>query len=267
MALTFFWNCEAEDFSSDNAYDSPYTGSCYSAGDDIAAANGAVSLDAAAAKQGSTGILINGVSERYSFDPASIIATSGGCVGMWIRSPTSLLNTGALYFYCRGTSANDCVLFESAAGGAQVLFRLRNDTGGQADLSTGSGTVDASMVADAWYFIVARWNISTDYRRIEVYNSSLTLIQHHTDTSTDLAAYEPTDFIAGGLRFGDVSGWGATRVGHYDNIFIASNYDEAIQDYADITSYTEYGASGSVVGSVMGGKLIGRGVLTGGSLI
>ena len=243
MALTLFWRCEGATL--DGSHD-------YSAGDAVATANGSTTLDAAAAKIGSNGILINASSERYSFDPASIISTSVGSIGFWVRFVTSMPGAPHFYFYCRGTNSNDYLTIASVGTGGQVELQLRNNVGGLLPLSTASGTVDANMAADQWYFITASWDIANDDRRIRVYNSSGTLIQHHEDTSTDLASYEPANFTTGGLQIGDTSGWGATIVGHYDNIFIGSAYDDAdtFAEKRDIASYADY-AGGSSNGAAV----------------
>ena len=233
MALTFFWRCETETL--DGTHD-------YSAGDTTASGNASVALSGTAAKVGSNGILVNAASKRYSFDPASIITPAGGCFGHWFNIQSSL-TTGGQCFYCRGTNSNDHVALETVSNGQRVLLKLRHSTNGAVTLSTSSGTVTSEMSTGSWYFIVGRWDIASDYRRIEVYDSTLTLIQHHTDTGTDLSSYQPVDFIAGGLRFGDATGWGGSTTAYIDNIFIASNYDEAIESKANITSYTEYAGS------------------------
>ena len=36
---------------------------------------------------------------------------------------------------------------------------------------------------------------------------------------------------------------GFTVTAHIDNVFIADAYDEPLEDYLDITSYTEYGGA------------------------
>jgi hypothetical protein len=113
---------------------------------------------------------------------------------------------------------------------------------GQVDLDT-SG---ASLAAGNWYFVVGQWDQPNNSRRIAVYDSSGALLAENEDIATAYSAPTALD-ASDGLRFGDASGWGATRNGWFDNIFVGSAYTDAATFLSnrDITSYTGYTVGGS----------------------
>jgi len=233
MALTLYWRCEGTTL--DATHD-------FSAADTTAATNNSPSLDAAAAKLGSTGILINGVSERYDFAPTSIISPATGTVAFWFRFMNSMVNLET-FFLARGSaSSNDSITIGIGAGNDEVFLGIRRNGGTNVTLTTSA----ANMTTNTWYFIVASWDQPNSDRRIAVYDSSGTLLSENIDTTT--AYDQPTALDASnGIRFGDSSGWGATKVCHFDNIFIGSAYADGDTFFSnrDITSYTSYSTGGN----------------------
>lgn len=234
MALTFFWRCE--DTTLDGTND-------FTASDNTATANSTPSISATAAKVGSNGILIDSSSDGYRFAPTSLIDRLVGSVAMWFQFPVTFVASGQTFFLSRGNaSANDFIAIGGGTGGDEVRLSISNASTTVVNLET-SG---ASLAAGNWYFVTASWDQPNNDRKIAVYNSSGTLIAQNEDTST---AYDaPAALDAGdGLRFGDASGWGATRNGWFDNIFVGSAYTDAATFLSnrDITSYTEYAAGSS----------------------
>jgi hypothetical protein len=234
MALTFFWRCEGTTL--DGTHD-------FTAGDNTATANNTPSISATAAKVGSNGILIDSSADGYRFAPTSIIARLVGTVAFWFQFPVTFAATGQVFFFARGNaSVNDHISIGVGTGGDEVRLSISNASSGGAELET-SG---ASLAAGSWYFVTASWDQPSNSRKIAVYDSSGTLLAQNEDTTT---AYDaPAALDAGdGLRFGDASGWGATRNGWFDNTFVGSAYTDAATFLSnrDITSYTEYSTGGS----------------------
>lgn len=248
MALTFFWRCEGTTL--DGTHD-------FSAGDTTAAAQNSATLDAAAARIGSSGILVNASGKHYRFDPASIASLSEGAIGFWFRVGGS---QGTMVIL-RGSSETNHIRVDLTGLGARVLLSIGNAANGSVSLNTNLGTVNEDITTGAWYFVVVRYDISNDRRRVEVYDADMVLIQYHTDLTTDLSAYGPAAFDSSdGIRVGDIGGWtSSTNYLHIDNLFIADDYDEPLQDFADITSYTEYGVSASAPSKSLGLLLRGCG--------
>ena len=237
MALTFYWRCEEADFSAANGTTD------YSAGDDIASANNSVSLDAAAAKYGSTGILVNAISEYYSFTPTSIISNSVGCLAFAFRLVNSM-GVGDALFYARGTSSDDNVSIRIGSGGDELSLYIRQSGQSETELQTSA----ASLTTNTWYFVVARWDQPNNSRYIAVYDTDGTLIDDTGDLSTP---YNLPNALNSAIRIGDSTGWGATKSVHFDNIFIGSAYDDPLDQNLTITSYAEYGAGGSSNGAAV----------------
>jgi hypothetical protein len=237
MALRFFWRCESTTLDGTDDY---------SASDTTATANGAVSLDAGASRVGTNGILVGGGGQHYRFDNTTIgndLTTEGSMAFSYrvTANPAGLADFGVIL---RGAGSNDYFktrIVNSYTGDAgTVRFVTRSsDTGGaEVSLNPSSG---ANALADAtWYGVVVRWDQVNSLRRLEVYDSAGALIEAVENTSAFVA---PISFTSStGIRIGEDSGFAVTA--HIDNVFIADAYDEPLEDYLDITSYTEYGGGG-----------------------
>lgn len=232
MALTFFWRCEGETL--DATHD-------FTAGDNSATVQNSVSISNTAAIVGSNGILIGAGNSHYRFDGASIVSglRAEGAYGFWFRL-TSHTGTPALTII-RGVSANDFYTVLTSgnwtAGTGNITFQRRSsDTGGaQVSITTDSG----NLAINQTYFVVVRWDQPNSLSTVEIYNSSLTLIDSATNNS---AFVQPLDLnTTAGIRIGEASGTAIT--GWIDNFFIADSYDEPIVQNALITSYTDYDTS------------------------
>lgn len=238
--LTFFWRAEGTTLDPTDDF---------SAGDTTATANNSPAISATGARVGSNGMVFDGVSERYDFNPASILTPGEGAVGGWFQFPSVFPGTGsANVFLVRGTNSNDYVRIttQSVVSERRLTFVIRNNGGSDLTLQMSAG----NLTAGNWYFFVGRWNSSIDYRSIAAYDTTMTLVNETIDNTTDFTANVPADFAStSGLRLGDTTGTTGTL--YIDNVFAASNYDEPIQDNATITSYTAYDAGGGTSGLLL----------------
>src|SRR5690606_20154314 len=106
----------------------------------------------------------------------------------------------------------------SVAGNGRIRLTIRSDAGGAIDLTTAT----ANLSAATWYFVVVRWRSASSLRRIEVYDTTLALLDSLEDSSTDFSANVPVD-LNDSLRLGETLG--LTDTYYMDNVFIATNYD------------------------------------------
>lgn len=235
-AATFFWR--AEGTTLDSTHD-------FSAGDTTATANGGVSITGTAAKVGSNGILTTNASDWYEFSPTSIATTGQGVIGGWIQFKTAV----------PGTNQGGPIALRNSANSSDVIAIGYDTNGGNNDLrgflqrNGGSSltltTTACGFVADTWYFVVFRWNISADDRKIECYDSSGNLIDSAEDLSTDLSNVEPTAIDE--MRVGNP----ATNANPIwvDNVFVSQTYAEPIENFKSITSYQSAYTSGPTAGT------------------
>lgn len=227
MALTFFWRCESATL--DGTHDYTAFGAT-TPGETV----GTPVYDSAAAKYGTNGLNIGTLDqERWSDgDPRDLLTNLEGAIGVWLRWPSTPVNAD-LMIYARGTTNFDDYVGIEVTGDELRLQTSRNG-GSVMNLAT----TGVNLAANNWYFVKIAWKSSTNYRRIAVWNTSMSLIESVVDSSTDWSASLPTDVF--GVRVGDASG---TFIGHIDNVFFADTFDEPFENWADIASYTEYGAS------------------------
>ena len=226
MGLSFFWRLEGTTL--DGTHDFVASGA-----DGSATANAGASLDAAAARIGSTGGLYSASSsDQHRFDiAAELIDRLVGSIALSVRmdtAPTGFQAILALY----GADGN----FVIELGADEVRASVNLEGTGETQLTTDG----ASLVEDEWYGIVFRWDHANDLRRIEVYDDTDTLITFAESTAAWTA---PANLVnSSGFRLGNVSG--TDSLVHIDNVFIADAYDEPLEDNFQITSYTEYDAGG-----------------------
>lgn len=232
MALTFFWRCESETL--DGTHD-------YSAGDTTATSVNSASIGAGGARVGSNGIVAESSGSRYQLDAASIFSVSEGSIGFFVKWAGWI--AGQQIFRVNGTAANDLIAIETSgadgAGTRELLLRHR--VSGGANILT-SPTTAADIALNTWYFVIAKWNVTTNLLRLEVYDTDGTLL----DATQDTAGIDPqADLIT--LQLGDTN-LGNVDV-YIDNVFVATAYDDAADILAnfDITSHTEIGGGGGPV--------------------
>ena len=117
--------------------------------------------------------------------------------------------------------------------GRELLLRIRMAGGANVTLATTA----ADLQLNTQYFVVARWDEPNNDRRLEVYDSAGSLITAVEDLTTN---YDQPSGI-NELRIGRTSGMNNDM--HIDNVFIADAYAEALEDFYNITSYTDYGVN------------------------
>jgi len=246
MALLLFCNCESQDFSADNAFDSPFTGTNYSAGDDtISLINSAV-LSSDFAKAGTYSIKKvastagGGTLLPTGLVPGASAAASVGAMGFSIYSAGSVTNTSGITIQrFRGTTTTNIIDVQFAGGGTTSATNLRFRIGNVTS-SNIIALADDALTPDAWFGIVARWDIPGDRMRLELYNATGALVSFAEDTVTDLSAVAPSElgdqFLFGAGRASDA--WAQ----YCDNIFVADDYSAPIESYFGIASYTDYQA-------------------------
>jgi hypothetical protein len=236
MALTFFWRCEGATLDGTDDH---------SAGDTTATLVTGGAISAAAVRIGTNGLLrpasqVGGANfDSDSIFPGTIAAPSDtvGAMGFSFYNVTAVpAASGDLYGATFvGTTATNKINIQTGSGGNMRLV-IGSATSGSLTLTTTGGAITANN----WFGVVARWNIAADDRRIEIYNSSGTLVDSIEDLTTDLAANCPEEIKS-------VAGWscgkcvaGNTNDIYFDNFFVGNTYDEPIQNKLTITSYTEY---------------------------
>ncbi len=249
MALTFYHRFESQNL--DGTHD-------FSAGDTTGAHNNSPTYDAVAAKVGTAGLLIDGVSERTTFAAASIMSPTAGSLAVWLQFPTAIpTSDSATPFYIQGTNANDYIRISSHSGGgaSNRNFRLgiRNNGGATSNVDLD----DNEMAPGNWYFIVCTWDSVTPTRSISAYDSGGTLL----DTVSSGSAFTaPADLI--NMHFGDVTG--TTGTVYMKNAFVGSATTDATDFITnrDIDSYTDIsGGPGSTVNLIagkFGGLFVGK---------
>ena len=122
--------------------------------------------------------------------------------------------------------------------------------------TTGEGitTLDSTQVisTDTTYFVIVKWDQAASDRRIEIYNSSGTLLQADEDLTTSWVTPSEAYPVTDGMSFGGPS---SVANVHLDNFFIGTAYPDgtAIHTNRGITSYTQYSTGG---GSSSNAKLV-----------
>ena len=235
MALTFFWRCESTTL--DATHD-------FTAGDNVATASGGVSISASAAKTGSNGIATTDNLDFYLLDAAGIANIDQGAMGCWVQWKTAVPGAGnhGIRLYDAANPTDQITLQSKASQefGCQI-----EKTGGTSPALT---TTAVNAVINTWYFVLMRWHLSADKRRLEVYNSAGSLIEAVEDLATDLSTATPT--VLDTIRIGNASS--ALNPEWYDLVFISNDYNEPIQNNLAITSYTAYVGAATGVTSRLG---------------
>lgn len=235
MALTFFARCEGTTL--DGTHD-------FSVGDTTWDANSTSSTFASGAGMvGTNGLLITSAPQVMRMDLADdIVLPAEGAIGFLFRFTAWAAFTKL--FAIRGSSADYQFSVWTHLTNDTLAVYLGNDEGTNINFNVES----LGLSTNTPYGIVYRWNQSTSTFRLEVYSDPLgtpTLINAAQDT-TGWTVF-PDMTRTGGFSWGDNSGGVSTENLHFDNIFVADDYAEPIEDNFAITSYTAYGGAGAVV--------------------
>lgn len=224
MALTFFWRAE-NSTTLDGTHD-------YSAGDTTATANNAIEFSSAQAAVGTYSILANQGVEYYWFDSASIFSVSQGSAGFWFRITSFTAGATLMDFY--DASEVGSSIYVETTGTDELRMRISRVGQGVTDIAT----TTANIAVDTWYFCVIRWHESNQDGRIEVYNSSMALLDSNENLSVT-STHFPLNANVDRFLLGDINNNNPNA--YIDNIFVADTYSEPLEDNATITSYTQYG--------------------------
>jgi hypothetical protein len=236
MSLRLFWRCEGTTLDGTHDYSAL-------AGAITPAVQGTVSINAAAARFGSNGILIGAANSHFRFDNSAgasqYVNRQAGAAGFWFRvtdDPSAL----TAIFNARGISASDFIALQinnalnSAAGIARLSIGSTDTGGGTVHvIATGTG-----LAENTWYFGVIAWDQPNSERGVWIYDTAGALVQSATSNTAFVA---PLDLnLSTGLRVGEV--FGTAMLGHIDNLFVGDAYDDRdlFLDNREITSYTQY---------------------------
>jgi len=218
--ISFYWRCESATL--DPTHD-------YSAGDTTAVGSTGARLSAAGAKLGTNGLEAYATDGYYSFTSTNIVSVFSGSVGFWFKYTTWV--QGDAVFNC--PFSEGYIQIQTGATQGTLQGKLRNTGYGDANVNTST----SPMLSNTWYFLVLRWDHTTDLLKIEVYNENLTLRE-----STQMALTWPpplndhTEFAFGTWEM---------RI-CVDNIFISQSYSEPLQNYALYTSATQLAPSDQI---------------------
>lgn len=227
-SVNFFWR--AEGTTLDGTDD-------FSAGDITATIGGTAAINTDAAFIGTNGLDIPSSSDYalFSISSGDLLDVDTGAIALWFR-----LNVfgGATLFTATQIAqpSHNITIWPSGtddATGREISFRIRR--AGAINLTL--TTTDADLALNTWYFLVARFDEPNNDRRIEIYNDDGSLRTAREDLDTNFDQPGTLDQ----MQIGDGSGGSGDL--HLDNIFIADDYNEPLEDKMNITSWTEYEAS------------------------
>lgn len=234
MAITFFWRCEGTTLSGTD--DLP-------GADTSAAATGSPEISATAALVGSNGILINANNEYYSLNSEdAVLNSAAGAIGFWFRSQSFAADSDVIRLRFNSGDSSDWVgVVTSTTTNNHLVFLFRTSGVGYTVLDS-----TYAISNDTTYFVIVKWDNAANDRRIEIYNSSGTLLQADEDLATSWTAPAEAYPVTDGMAFGGPS----SSINFYlDNIFIGTAWadGDAFLTNRSITSYTAYGAGGGTV--------------------
>ena len=227
MALTFFWRCEATTLTADD----------YSANDMGASTTGTPALNATAKREGTNGLYTNAATSFYYFNPTDLMASGVSTVGAaafsiyLVTSLPSNFQTIGLYAWNSAASGDN---FRTEHAGSGNLKFVMGRAGGTTTTITTTG---GAITVGAWFGVVARWDAPNDMMALEIYDASGALVDSITSTAAGISDSYPTTLTS--IRWGNFSA--RTDAVYMDNIFLADSYSEPLEDFLDITAYSEYG--------------------------
>jgi hypothetical protein len=233
-APTLYWRAESATFDGTDDF---------SAGSTTLTSNGSPTfVSSPAPRAGTNSVLFDGFLEYYSLPLASIFSITEGSYSMAFRLPVwGAESLGSMQE--TATPSDHINVFTSGTDGAGgVSVNIRDAAEGQLTLSTG----DIGLSAGEWYSIIVRWHQANQDLRVEVYDAAADIIDFAEDLAVTAA------FFATGIDTLFLGDLGDDLDVLYDQVFIADAYDEPIEDFLGIGSYTEYGgAGGSVLPIIM----------------
>lgn len=209
------------------------------------------SIAAAAACNGSSGLQSNASAVGTAdFTPTTIIdnsttpTNSHGSAAFKLKFATAVPGANqAIGFRAKGTTNNDAISVQTLAS-QELALEIRHATNGAIQLATTA----ANLAADTCYWVVIRWDIPNDDRKIEVYNGSTgALIDSAQDLSTDLSTFAPASMDTT-LQLG-IKSASNTNASYTDNFIISDSYSAPLQNFYNITSYQPAYTAGPTFGT------------------
>lgn len=242
MAIRFFWRGESDTL--DATHD-------YSAGDTTGSSNsGCVCDSTISVVPGNTNsVYVAAASDHFRFDNTGISSdlASVGSAAFAIKitgNPGGAPECGLKLRGSSTTAANVTTTLLNtgfASNIGQIRFRHAGTT-----LIPSSG--GSALSLNTLYGVVYRWDQPNSLRRLEIYNSSGSLIEAVENTDAFTA---PTWGVQadGGIRVGEDSGINVTC--GIANAMISDTYAEPLEDYLYYNSYTEIGGSSTPKGRML----------------
>lgn len=224
MALTLFSRCEGATL--DGTHD-------YSAGDTTWSLNSAAAFNTSGVKVGTNGLNCASSDDYAELSSSSIVDRTAGTLAFWFRIGTWADTTWIANL--QGTAYNDRINIELYGADELVFRHVANG-----DHNVILVTTAANLTTGNWYFVQAHWSSSAGDIRLEVYDSSGSLIQAVENLSAGVGV-APADIIA--IRMGTQNTSGTVDI---DNVFIGTAYADDFLASRDITSYTEYGGAAAL---------------------
>ena len=242
MALTFYWRCESATFSTPN--------DDYSDGDTTPTETGTLSYNSTQAFAGTNAAQWE-FAENAAFDSASILSGAESAIG--IAYYVSIWNSdGELFTFRDASTTADFFSLRTigTSGSGNIRVRVGEDGVGGTNIDT-SGL---NLSTNTWYFIVVRWHETNTTVRIEVYNSSGSLIGSAAEDSS--VGNWPTSANLDTVLIGDI---GTGAEGWFDNVMFGDTYSEPLEDNYDITAASQYSSGASSGGALplVNGGLVG----------
>jgi len=238
VALKFFWRFEGTTL--DGVLDR-------TDGDSTANLINGATLDASAARVGSSGLIAPGsqaggatfsiTSGIYPGTPASP-GDGRGAVAILVNHRTSIYgttlgNSRAVRFRNAAATHELCFAYSGATNEENITLRFQGPGGTKHITTTGGALTEV----DTWYAMIFRFDYANDYGRVELRTPFGQLLDA-ADSAGDLSTYIPSDIDL--LNVGS-HGSGAANAEWFDNIIICTDPLDPIERYLLIEKAADYG--------------------------
>lgn len=223
MAITLFHRCQADSF--DATHD-------FTAGDNSWASVGtSPQFSTSGAYLGTNGMFLDTSGERFELSAASIGNLTEGSALVAFR--VSSWVDGLIFFRFIGTLTNDLIQLELGTTD-ELTFRHRvSGTGENNAISTDA----ANLAAGTFYIAIIRWDTTNDNMKLEVYNTSETLLDDASRLATSLGPQADLLTIACMTN--------STPDVSIGVIIVSDDYDEITATMGNYTSYTQFSGGGA----------------------
>lgn len=215
--LTFWWRCQAANFSSTNGTID------YSAGDDTVSLEGSAAINTTAKYGDATnGLYVGGSDSRVvlTSSVSSIVTSEEGRVGFPVKIVT--WDASAILFYL-AVDINNSMLLKLGSSGELAINWIN---GGSA--MTQRETTTSPVSTGTWYYIEYAWKTSSNMRKVYVDNTN---VLSRTDTLTALAG------TLAKMWLGDKKYVGPNAVFYIGNVRITKNSELSLYESRDQLNY------------------------------